>query len=158
MTSENLKHLIITRFCIRFMDRASSVAGKSRSMVIDPLEESNVQFRHFILRTVTYESILNQTSTNFDWIILVEPDLKADVLDDLKNMTGSYPNMHVHELSETDDLGRHDWLEEYIPMGTEYLLTTHLDDDDGLGEILKFVVDRSLIDNISPITTSPRLL
>ncbi len=110
VTHDNLCHLVITRFCIRYMERASSVVGPSKSMKIDPLEEANVNFRSFIIRTVTFESIRNQTSTNFDWVILVEPDLNTQILADLRGMTDPYSNMHIHTLHVSDDLGSHEWL------------------------------------------------
>jgi len=126
------QHIIITRFCIRFNERASGYNGPSPTMTINPLKEENLDFRKVLFEAVCFPSMVNQTSQKFDWVILIESDLPAVYKDFLLELTKPHPNFHIHSLTENEFLGYHDWLAHYIPGQPDFLVTTHLDDDDSL--------------------------
>lgn len=127
-----IQHIVVTRFCLRYWHRSRPFDGMKLQREFEPMAADNLRLRTLTISAITYPSIASQTYQNFDWVIMVEPDLDQAWLEKLTEFASRHKNIHIHPLDDDTELGFNFWLKPYIREDTRYLATTLLDDDDAL--------------------------
>lgn len=117
-------HLIITRFNVRFKG-----GGFATRNMPGWLEHRFALFEQYCLPTLK-----SQSSTNFEWILYFDKDTPPSFLDRARTLIADCPHFHLRFV----DLYSGDWLLEdlrtYLGDRCNWLLSTRLDNDDGLNE------------------------
>jgi hypothetical protein len=128
-----LWHAVITRFSYRHTTQAAGLNGVLVSLLKrDPLHPRRLAFRYSLFELTCLPSLLGQTAQNFDWFIVVDPDLPQEWRERLQSLVRGRARTHLHEYDPAEDLTATQWLMPYVPLQTSRLLTTLLDDDDAL--------------------------
>lgn len=128
-----LWHAVITRFSYRHTTRAAGLNGVLVSLLKrDPLDPARLAFRYALFELTCLPSLLAQTTQDFDWFIVVDPDLPREWRERLHALVADRPRTHLHDYDPSDDMTATRWLAPYAPPGADRLLTTILDDDDAL--------------------------
>ena len=120
-----LDHLIFTRFSLR------DVFPQVRSR-IDPLDPEFLELRINLIRMISLPSILSQTDQNFAWVIVVDNGLPPEWRKVIEEIASTKKRAHVVNYCGNEQAWEIDWVRHLILPGTEYLITTLLDDDDSL--------------------------
>ena len=128
MASPAPRHVLLTRFSYRSPRRRA--AGGDWDRRADPLEPRRLAYRFALFETVCLPNVLAQTSQDFDWVLVVDPELPARERARLARLVERRGRSHLHDIRPGDDLDRTGWLEPYLPTREGPLLTTLLDDDD----------------------------
>lgn len=145
---EGFHHILITRFSVRIRppDRKSQ----------DPLQEEKLRLRFKTFELSCLPSVLAQTSQDFTWVIIVDRDLPEGLLKKLRRLVAPKERVVLYTFNSQDRIKDGvTWLEPFIPSGTNYLLTTNLDDDDVLpddfvAEARRYWKDRIVIEQKFP--------
>jgi hypothetical protein len=128
-----LWHTVITRFSYRHTTRAAGLNGVLVSLLErDPLDQARLAFRYALFELTCLPSLLAQTVQDFDWFIVVDPELPREWRERLRALIAERPRTHLHNYDPADEMTATGWLAPYAPPGTDRLLTTILDDDDAL--------------------------
>lgn len=153
----NSVHCIITRFSYRF----------SKDDPIDPLlSEERLNHRLKIFMKYCWPSIINQTSNNFYWIIIIDPLLpdkyKLYLINLIKEFyrSADYNKLGPRQIIlhmwdwDKDKLEQIDWILNYFDSQSipKYLITTRLDDDDALAKTLVKQIQSNLSNKHEKIT------
>lgn len=124
-------HILLTRFSYRMKtegsQRHAADDGFSR---FDPLDPTWLDFRFALFEFACLPNVMGQSNQDFDWVLVIDPDLPMKYRRRLEALIAKRKRTHLHEFSPSDNLATLDWLEKYIPSGTDLALTTNLDDDD----------------------------
>ena len=128
-TPAMLQHLVLTRFSYRGYDRSKGGVGR---VTLDPLDPWTLDFRFRLFEIICLPNILAQTNQDFDWILIIDQGLPGHWKARLKELTGVRERTFCHEYRPGDKITGLKWLEPYMKGRPEYLLTTEVDDDDGL--------------------------
>jgi hypothetical protein len=133
MNPSSMWHAVITRFSYRHVPNAAGVGCVPPWLLTDdPLDPARLKFRFAVFEFTCAASLLAQTSQDFDWILIIDPQLPEPYRQRLRLLLRNRPRTRVHEYDPTQDLGCADWLRCYMPGGCTEILTTQLDDDDAL--------------------------
>jgi len=123
----NIQHFVITRFCCKTYDN-----GSGKKPRLHPLSYINLETRFRLLEMICLPSLMAQSNQNFTWIILIDPELDNKDQNRLKQIALQQPNTILHQCLPLIDFLSLNWLEQYIEDGTNYVLTSNLDDDDAV--------------------------
>ena len=125
-----MRHVVVTRFSLRLSSEAHTAHMYSQR--VDPLQPERLAFRFKLFEMVCLPALLNQSSGDFDWILLVDPELPDEAVGRLKNLVGPHPRAILHRAASNDDLRTLSWMEQYFGGQHDYVVTTNVDDDDAL--------------------------
>lgn len=129
MKSTDLHHILLTRFSYRQNPEDHRKQTADVFVRNDPLTPACLDFRFALFETACLPNVLGQTNQNFDWVLIIDPELPKEYRDRLQSLLAGRKRTHLYEF-QRDDLGSMKWLEAYISKEAEYVLTTNLDDDD----------------------------
>jgi len=115
--------IIITRFCYRF--RESDPLDK---IISAPYWNKRLK----LFKTFCLPSVIAQKNKDFIWILIVDPLLPNKLLEELKKVIISYPNIVVYPWNYRDHLSDPSWIARIHPLNKPLLITTRLDSDDSL--------------------------
>lgn len=139
-----LSHLLLTRFSYRqspelFKSKSTDPIKHSAETIkdevgeiftrMDPLDPARLDFRFALFETACLPNVIGQSNQDFDWVLIVDPDLPAKYRQRLEALIAKRKRTYLHDYNG-DNLGSLDWLDKYIPKDADYALTTLLDDDD----------------------------
>jgi hypothetical protein len=126
-----LRHFILTRFGYRTAN-SSATGTHSFDGAPDPLDPARLLVRFEVFQIVCLPGILSQTDQDFDWILIVDKDLPESDRSRLLRLTSVRPRTHLHVYRPDQDVGRLDFLSEYLTETPTHVLTTIVDDDDAM--------------------------
>ena len=141
MIEDNLQHIIVTRFNCRF-----GTMPKHLTFQV-PTAPNWLDDRFDLFEKYCAPSLHAQTQHRFQWFVYFDQNTPPRYLQRAERALGHRANMHV-KLCEafTIEKLRED-IRSATPTATQWLLTTRLDNDDGLGsnfvERLQVEVDRT---------------
>lgn len=124
-----LNHLLLTRFSYRQNPEDHDKQVADVFIRNDPLNPDCLDFRFALFESACLPNVMAQTNQNFDWVLIIDPDLPLKYRQRLEKLVANRERTHLHEF-QRDDLGRLEWLEKYIPSDSDWVLTSNLDDDD----------------------------
>lgn len=119
------KHLLLTRFSHRGYEADSR--GRR-----DPLEPRTLEHRFRLFAATCLPSILGQTVQDFQWILLIDPELPRTFRERLDGLIGSREHTSIVAVPPGIEDWKSDWIDEFVGPGHEYVVTSLLDDDDAL--------------------------
>lgn len=132
------QHFVITRFSHR-VDPSSPDADfviqvrPTSSGEFDPLDPVKLELRMRLFSIICAPCVAAQTSKDFTWVIVIDRELQPHFRERLAAVANQHPRTIIHEYDPAETIGSTDWLQPYITEpAPDYLLTTNLDDDDGL--------------------------
>jgi hypothetical protein len=130
-----LAHVLLTRFSYRDAAcRAGRIDIIGNVPTFDPLVPHRLEQRFKLFDVFCLPSVLAQTTKDFTWLILIDPELKPQYRDRLHALTRGHPETHLVEATSLDDLNHLDWLRPYVTRpGVTHIATTNIDDDDLVG-------------------------
>lgn len=122
----SFQHLVLTPFYLRRQ------FGDGRVRPLPPMEwlkERLDLFERFCLPTVKA-----QTNQDFDWLVLFDTDTPPEGLAEFERIVAGYPNVKLGFLDvfTADKLA--ELVKQNVRPGTDWVLTTRLDNDDGWHE------------------------
>ena len=120
---DRFRHVVLTRFSYR---------GAWVNSSNDPLEPNRLRRRFEVFETVTVPSLVNQSCQNFDYVVLVDPNLATAHLGRLHRLLESIPRAQVVAFTPDLHVEGLSWLADLGEPNADWLLTTNLDDDDAL--------------------------
>jgi len=123
-------HILLTRFAFRSQNKPNKRAGDDLYTRNDPLSPMWLDYRFPVFELACLPNVMAQTNQDFDWVLIVDPDLPVKYRQRLEALIARRKRTYLHELRPSDNLAGLDWLEKYIPSGTDLALTTNLDNDD----------------------------
>lgn len=118
--SEYFTHYLITRFSVNF-------SGMKTKNVFS---EKRLRVRFNLFQKICFPSVINQTNTNFIWIIIIDKNLPNRYKDLLYSIlsTNNRIRIEVVEWNKNFSLKDINWLN----CKTRDIITTRLDDDDAI--------------------------
>lgn len=128
----NVKHIILTRFCVRINKYLRKIDRDSKFMISDPLNPDNLKKRLALFKCLSFQSIISQDSPNFYWVILVDKNIPIQYEKKLESLIKPYKNIQLIKFDESLEIERLNWLSNFISVEDNILITTNLDDDDFL--------------------------
>ena len=130
-----LKHFVITRFCLRWLQHRPVLPGmRVPPSMMDPLAPHTVDLRLSLLKILCLPGLRAQTSQDFTWVLLIDHDLGKTARRRLRDMTRGMNRVRILEYRadappQWEHLG---WLEPLLEDRPDYVVTTVNDDDDAL--------------------------
>jgi hypothetical protein len=126
-------HLLLTRFIYRVKRGGGSAKIEGGDLVgtVNPLTPRNLAYRFLLFEIVCLPSVLAQSSQDFDWVMVIDEELDPQSRAHLARLVSQRERSHLRVYAG-EDLSRLAWLEPYLPEGSSRVVTTLLDDDDGL--------------------------
>jgi hypothetical protein len=98
------------------------------------LTPERLQMRFDIFRAIALPSVIAQRDAEFTWCIAVDPEMPASFRESLEQILDPFPHFHVVTLPFGSRLNELDWVAPFVHPETDFILSTLLDDDDGLSE------------------------
>ncbi len=98
----------------------------------DPLEASRLSRRLELFEAITVPSLANQTTRDFEFVVLVDRDVPGHVRLELDRILQRLPGTHIVDFSPSLGVERTHWLNGLVGHAPPWFLTTNLDDDDAL--------------------------
>ncbi|KZN66258.1 glycosyltransferase [Pseudoalteromonas luteoviolacea] len=129
MKSMTIGHILLTRFSYRQNPEDHAKQTADVFLRQDPLNPEALDFRFALFECACLPNVLAQTNQDFDWVLIIDPDLPKKYRDRLEALIAKRDRTHLHEFRR-DDLGSLGWLEQYMSSNVDFALTTNLDDDD----------------------------
>lgn len=120
--ASRLVHLILTRFNCRFIDGGFSTGNQPGW-----LEHRFGLFERYCLPTLKA-----QTSQNFEWFLYFDTQTPPVFLDRAKALLAGYPHFHIRLVDVYSGAWMLADLADHLGTRCDWLLTTRLDNDDGL--------------------------
>ncbi len=148
-----LQHFVITRFSIRAGERERIKNPSVRSVAplrgeYNALDPKRLDLRFKLFEIACAPSVTAQTSSNFTWVIAIDPSLSVDYRDRLAAATTAHPRVVIHDYDPDRPLAEVEWLQPYLDdPAPNFLLTTNLDDDDALPRRLVEELQGSVVDD-----------
>ena len=154
------QHFVITRFSHR-IDRSGPDAEfldrirPSREGEYDPLDPAKLDQRLRLFEVICAPGVAAQTCKNFTWVLVIDRQLPPEYRERVAALANRHPHTVLHEYDPTSSTRGTKWLKPYITEpAPDHLLTTLLDDDDGLPrrfaeELQRWVTERG--DDAAPI-------
>lgn len=130
MISMTLGHILLTRFSYRQNPEDYRHQSGDQFSPRDPLNPKLLDFRFALFESACLPNVMAQTNQDFDWVLIIDPDLPMKYRHRLETLIDNRRRTYLYEFCHGDDLGSLEWLEQYIPSNTDFVLTTNLDDDD----------------------------
>ena len=154
-----LQHIVLTRFATR---PALSGVGMFMRDIREALTEEALAERLWTFSAVTVPSLAAQTDANFSWLVMVDGLMPEPVKDQIRTLLVPLPHARVVRHDEVfgpkDDITQRRWLDPFIADDTTHVLTTNLDNDDGVGRtFVSTVQDRARSDMANPRASAVRL-
>jgi len=119
------QHFIITPFSFR-----SKYHTKKRGQ--DPLKCKNLIHRFKMFETACLPSVLSQQNKDFTWVFIIDPALPERFFNNLKKLTSPCRDVQFYVVNSDTNFQGTNWLKPYIHPGTQYVITSELDDDDAI--------------------------
>lgn len=154
----SFRHVIITRFSYRFRENDPK---------LPLLSDNRLDERIRIFEKFCFQSVIGQLNKNFEWIVIIDPELPMKYRSILENLFIEFKesraynsrgprNFWLHPWNwNTDRLGDLNWMLPYLyvkgvegeslsyRLEAKYLATTRLDDDDCLNKnFVEMVAER----------------
>ncbi len=130
-----IEHIVITRFSFRGKEAFKKQRIRNNSMwkmYEDPLKKSNLEYRFKIFEITCLPSILNQINQEFTWILIIDKDLPNRYKEKLSILLSERKHTFLYTYDGNYDLEEINWLKPYFKIKPKYILTTNMDDDDGI--------------------------
>jgi Putative rhamnosyl transferase len=130
-----LTHFVLTRFSYRDAAcRAGRIVVSMGVPTVNPLEHGRLERRFKLFELFCLPSVLAQTTKDFTWILLIDPQMKNRDRSRLYALTRGHRDTHLVEATSLDDLNYLGWLRPYaVRRDATHIATTNVDDDDLLG-------------------------
>lgn len=128
-----IEHFLITRFCIRNPEALERVSGAGFRSAQNPLDPDFLEARLKLLEILSSAAVLGQSNLDFSWVIVIDPALGRAYRDRLRHLCGNKVRVIIHEYDSSERLDSTPWLDRYMDGRPDFLITTHLDDDDAFG-------------------------
>jgi hypothetical protein len=143
-----LEHFVLTRFSYRDTpSRSGRLVVGWNVTAMDPLEPRRLEKRFKLFELFGLPSLLKQTTRDFTWILLIDPQLKARERNRLSELTRPHPHTHLVEVASVETLGHLDWLRPFgRHTGVTHIATTNADDDDLMAPRLLEYTQRWLVE------------
>lgn len=122
MFDNNTIHIILTRFNVKS-------AGKESKIRLQP-DWLASRFRLF--ETYCYPSVSAQSNKNFKWLIYFDVDTPMEFKEKIAQFEKDLPQMNAYYIDEWTTAAVHEAITGLLPSNAEKLLTTRLDNDDGI--------------------------
>lgn len=122
MLPQRTVHIVLTRFNVK-------TKGKESKIRIQPNWLNN---RFELFETYCYPSVKAQTNQNFLWLIYFDSQTPEEYKERISKFCKEFPKLHPYYIDEWTTENVHNAIQSIIPEGTEFLLTTRLDNDDGV--------------------------
>lgn len=124
-----LQHFLFTRYSVRVGADRQGMFGVAADSLLTP---ERLQMRFDLFRAIALPSIEAQTGVEFTWCIAVDPEMPKVFRDELERVFEPHAHMHVVTLPFGQRLDMLDWAAEYVNPKATHIVSTLLDDDDGL--------------------------
>ncbi len=119
-------HFIITRYNVKLDGWEKDIKGNSTQ----GRSWGNHRFELFVRYCMP--SLVHQTDDNFHWLIYIDHETDCDLVSQLQNVLRPYPSFEIRKVSGYHDC-MHDIDKTLTNTQSKYVITTRLDNDDGLG-------------------------
>jgi hypothetical protein len=119
-----MRHFVLTPFYVR---RYFSGSPEPRLAPHEWLADRMKLFEDFCL-----PSVLSQSDRSFDWFIYIDESTPAHYVERLQSLTAAHPNIAIKTCRLWDNRMIADHIIARLAASTQWLLTTRLDNDDGL--------------------------
>jgi hypothetical protein len=119
-------------FCVRNPQGLREARGGGWLGDHDPLATDFVEGRLRLLEIMASASLRGQSFRDFTWIVIVDPALPEEARERIRELGGDL-RLFLHDYQDDQDWHTAQWLSSYLEAPSDFLLTTHLDDDDSLG-------------------------
>ncbi len=118
------KHFLITRFNLNY----------SKSNSLKPVSEEWISSRLAIFQRFCLPSILNQSNKNFTWFLYFDTNTPEKYKQVVADLEASHLFIKAVYIENADMLipSLNKEIKERLEVGTEYVITTRMDNDDGL--------------------------
>ncbi|MBL6447565.1 hypothetical protein JMN32_14700 [Fulvivirga sp. 29W222] len=119
-------HIVITRFNIKNHEWLVDKLGK------EVRTDQWMEHRIDLFKKICYPSLANQTVTNFKWVIFLDSDTKPIFRQQLEALMSRHSSFYIRYLNGIDEFNERlkDQIKPLIDEGSEYLITTRIDNDD----------------------------
>lgn len=124
-----LQHFLFTRYSVRVGENRQGMFGVAADSLLTP---ERLQMRFDLFRAIALPSVVAQDEVEFTWCIAVDPEMPPAFKEDLERVLAPYPNFHLVALPFGQGLETLDWVMEFVDPKAAHILSTVLDDDDGL--------------------------
>jgi Putative rhamnosyl transferase len=121
---QRMQHFVLTPFYVR---RYFSGSNEPRLASHEWLAERFKLFEDYCL-----PSVLDQSDRSFDWFIYIDESTPAPYVERLQSITSAHRNVAIKTCRLWDNRMIADHIMARLAAGTQWLLTTRLDNDDGL--------------------------
>src|SRR5262245_29329362 len=105
-----LTHFAITRFSYIERPRADQLVVRSNFTTGNPLTPYKLDRRFTLFESLCLPGMLGQTTKNFIWVLVIDPDLPTERKARLRDLTKPHPDVVIVEFTPGEDLGRLRWL------------------------------------------------
>ena len=122
MLADTTVHIILTRFNVK-------TAGKESKIRLQPMW---LEKRFDLFEKYCFPTVCAQSEKNFLWLIWFDVDTPDFYKKKIESYCALLPQMRAHYIDEWVTEGVHNAVRMLIPERAEKLLTTRLDNDDGL--------------------------
>lgn len=120
----SVQHLLMTPFNVKRQVRAGAAPQRAS---VEWLKNRIVLFRTYCL-----PSVVSQSCRDFKWLIFVDDQTPSVYLDEIEEMLGSDPRFILIKCSEWSSEMLRQSVILHSRFGADWLLTTRLDNDDGI--------------------------
>jgi len=122
--SEQMKHFIVTPFYVR-----RHFKGQVEPQLAAPgwLDHRLRLFEDYCLPTV-----ISQSDQNFEWFIYFDESTPTEYLERIKSLTAQYKKISIKSCTLWEPGAIAKDIVAILPDGTKWIITTRLDNDDGL--------------------------
>lgn len=121
----NIEHLVLIRFSVEFNNRP-----EFNKRLPELFDKERLELRMKLFKEFCLWSLINQTLINFKAIIIYDPKLPKEYLDQLIKLTKDYKYIILHKWDIKDNVSTNKWLQPYIDKSKDLLITSRFDDDD----------------------------
>ena len=126
-----LQHFLFTRYSVRVGADRQGMFGVAADSLLTP---ERLQMRFDVFRAIALPSVIAQRDVEFTWCIAVDPEMPASFRESLEQILDPFPHFHVVTLPFGSRLNELDWVAPFVHPEADFILSTLLDDDDGLSE------------------------
>lgn len=140
--SEDLKHVILTRFNLAIPFNCDPKSGSSVPVVKPWLDVEYLRKRFKFFERFTFAAMLRQTDRQFDWLVMFHRDTPLEFKQRICNYQARMPQFIPLFLDDEDCIELGETIKKYIAdhYSCDKVITTRIDNDD--------VVHSTYIENI----------
>ena len=125
-TPKKFKHFLLTRYLVRMTDAPADLDR------IAQLPREAFMKRFDLFKRVCLPTVATQTSDDFTWLVFFDSRVDPEFVDVVRSELAPYPHFEVVIVDRFDDAARTEILGARLDPSIDWLLTTRLDNDDGL--------------------------